>query len=123
VELDSTKISYFLIFLKKEDIAMDFNAKPDWIGTPRKHSYEENGILYKSLSVDFTLPDDDNRYKLVVQTTEQNGISSTRYEFKQYGTAPGRQKPFMMDMDYAWENETIPLIDRILNDPYVQAFL
>ncbi|WP_028402089.1 DUF3910 family protein [Ectobacillus panaciterrae] len=102
---------------------MNLNAKPDWIGTPRQHAYEENGIQHKAVSVDFTLENDDNRYKLVMQTTIRDGVSSASYELKQYGTAPGRQKPFMMDTDYVWEDQTIPLIDTILNDPYVQSFL
>ncbi|MFX3622934.1 MAG: DUF3910 family protein [Ectobacillus sp.] len=102
---------------------MDTQAKIDWIGTPRRHSYEENRAQHFSMSVDFTLEQDDNRYKLIMQTVSQNGRSNTTYEIKQYGTKPGAQKPFIIDTGYTFKNETIPLIEAILQDPYVASFL
>jgi hypothetical protein len=98
---------------------MNLQQKPDWIGTPRTHEYEENGQRYKMISIDFTLENDDARYKLVITANERETI----YEFKQYITKEGKQKPFLTATDYVWKNETIPLIDAILADPYVQEIL
>ncbi|WP_379970530.1 DUF3910 family protein [Ectobacillus sp. sgz5001026] len=95
------------------------DIKPDWVGTPRKHSYEENGIIHTAISIDFSLRGDDTRYKLVIQIEGEN----KRYEIKQYGSIKGAQKPFLKDTDYRYENKTSPLIDAILSDPYVQYFL
>lgn len=95
------------------------DTKPDWVGTPRKHSYEEGGITHTGISIDFSLPNDDTRYKLVLQIEGETWC----YEIKQYGHAPGAQKPFLKDTAYRYENKTVPLIDAILSDPYVQHFL
>lgn len=101
---------------------MNIDAHVDWIGTARQHAYEENGVHHHASSIDFTLTDDDNRYKLVIYITKDN-TTSTRYEIKQYGTKPGRNKPFLMDTEYVFENKPIPLIETILRDPYVQTSL
>lgn len=95
------------------------DTKPDWVGTPRKHSYTEDGNLHTAISIDFSLSGDDSRYKLVMHIEGEN----KRYEIKQYGTALGAQKPFLKDTDYRYENKTTLLIDAILSDPYVQHFL
>ncbi|MFD3446584.1 DUF3910 family protein [Microbacteriaceae bacterium 4G12] len=97
---------------------MNINAKVDWVGTPRRYTYVENEIEYDALSIDFTLQDDDERYKLLILKYEQE----TRYEIKQYRVKPGKQKPYPVDTDYVFTNKTIPLIDTILQDPYVQSY-
>ncbi|WP_416828351.1 DUF3910 family protein [Ectobacillus polymachus] len=98
------------------------DTKPDWIGTPRKHTYEKEGIAHTDISIDFSIPNDDTRYKLIVQIKEGT-TKTSHYEIKQYGVAAGAQKPFLQDTNYVFENKTISLIDAILSDSYVQHFL
>ncbi|WP_026594001.1 DUF3910 family protein [Bacillus sp. UNC437CL72CviS29] len=87
---------------------MNLNAKIDWIGTPKPY--------HDGTTIDFSLEHDDNRYKLIVLNYDQ----SVQYKFVQYGIKPGSQKPFPIDIPF--QEEMLPLIERILQDPYVQAF-
>ncbi|EEL48414.1 DUF3910 family protein [Bacillus mycoides] len=94
---------------------MNPNAKVDWIGTPKPYIYKDD-VTYDATAIDFSLEKDDNRYKLIVLKHEQ----SFQYKFVQYGTKPGSQKPFPIDIPF--QDGMFPLVERILQDPYVQAF-
>ncbi|WP_459501882.1 DUF3910 family protein [Bacillus sp. C1] len=87
---------------------MNVHAKTDWIGTPKPYN--------DGYTIDFSLEQDDNRYKLMVRRHDQ----SVPYKLVQYGTKPGSQKPFPIDIPF--QEDMLPLIKRILQDPYVQAF-
>ncbi|MEY8349360.1 DUF3910 family protein [Bacillus cereus] len=94
---------------------MNPNATIDWIGTPKPYIYKDD-VTYDATAIDFSLEKDDNRYKLIVLKHEQ----SVQYKFVQYGIKPGSQKPFPIDIPF--QEEMLPLAERILQDPYVQAF-
>ncbi|MBO9129978.1 DUF3910 family protein [Bacillus sp. 165] len=98
---------------------MNLHQKPDWIGTPRTYEYDEDGQHYTMISIDFTLANEDARYKLVITSNDKEAT----YELKQFLTKAGSQKPFLSGTSYIWKNETVPLIDAILADSYVQAVL
>lgn len=95
---------------------MNIHAKVDWIGTPKPYLYKSD-ITYDAVAIDFSLEQDDNRYRLIVQ---QHG-EHIHYKMIQYGIAPGSQKPFPIDIPF--QEDMLPLIERILQDPYVQAVL
>ncbi|KZD30703.1 hypothetical protein BW897_20105 [Bacillus cereus] len=95
---------------------MNLQAKVDWVGTPKPYIYK-NDVTYDAIAIDFSLTNDDNRYKLIVLKSEEN----THYKLVQYGIKPGSQKPFPIDIPF--EQEMLPLIKQILNDTYVQAIL
>ncbi|MES5891562.1 MULTISPECIES: DUF3910 family protein [Bacillus cereus group] len=95
---------------------MNLQAKVDWIGTPKPYIYKDE-VTYDATSIDFSLTNDDNRYKLIVLKSEKN----THYKLVQYGIKPGSPKPFPIDIPF--EQGMLPLIEQILNDPYVQAIL
>ncbi|WP_242247609.1 DUF3910 family protein [Bacillus cereus group sp. BfR-BA-01523] len=95
---------------------MNLQAKVDWVGTPKPYIYKDD-VTYDAIAIDFSLTNDDNRYKLIVLKSEEN----THYKLVQYGIKPGSQKPFPIDIPF--EQEMLPLIEQILNDPYVQAIL
>ncbi|MFB5251719.1 DUF3910 family protein [Bacillus mycoides] len=95
---------------------MNVQAKVDWVGTPKPYIYKDD-VTYDAIAIDFSLANDDNRYKLIVLSHEE----STHYKLVQYGIKPGSQKPFPIDIPF--EQEMLPLIKQILNDPYVQAIL
>ncbi|MBE7147281.1 DUF3910 domain-containing protein [Bacillus mycoides] len=95
---------------------MNVQAKVDWVGTPKPYTYKDD-VTYDAIAIDFSLTSDDNRYKLIVLKSEEN----THYKLVQYGIKPGSQKPFPIDIPF--EQEMLPLIKQILNDPYVQAIL
>ena len=62
---------------------MNVQAKVDWIGTPKPYIYKDE-VTYDATSIDFSLAGDDNRYKLIVLSFEEN----THYKFVQYGSNP-----------------------------------
>ncbi|MBD5796457.1 hypothetical protein BHU24_11915 [Bacillus pseudomycoides] len=93
---------------------MNPHAKIDWIGTPKPYIYKDD-VTYVGATIDFSLEHDDNRYKLIVLKHDQ----SVQYKFVQYGTKPGSQKPFPIDIPF--QEEMLLLVERILQDPYVQA--
>ncbi|KFM98519.1 DUF3910 domain-containing protein [Bacillus clarus] len=95
---------------------MNFEAKVDWIGTPKPYIYKDD-ITYDAVAIDFSLVQDDNRYKLVVLNDQKH----THYKMVQYGIKPGSQKPFPIDIPF--QKEMLPLVEQILCDPYVQAIL
>ncbi|MEK7018988.1 MULTISPECIES: DUF3910 family protein [Bacillus] len=95
---------------------MNVQAKVDWVGTPKPYIYKDD-VTYDAIAIDFSLANDDNRYKLIVLKSEEH----THYKLVQYGIKPGSQKPFPIDIPF--EQEMLPLIEQILNDPYVQAIL
>ncbi|PFQ48277.1 hypothetical protein COK05_08360 [Bacillus cereus] len=95
---------------------MNVQAKVDWIGTPKPYIYKDE-VTYDATSIDFSLTNDDNRYKLIVLKSENN----THYKIVQYGIKPGSQKPFPIDIPF--EQNMLPIIEQILHDPYVQAIL
>lgn len=92
---------------------MNIHAKPDWIGTPRRYYEEQTEVL----AIDFSLENNDNRYRLIIRT---NG-TGVQYECKQYGVKPGSQKPYPIDIPFT--NDMMPLVETILQDPYVKACL
>ncbi|HEK9101237.1 TPA: DUF3910 family protein [Bacillus pseudomycoides] len=94
---------------------MNLNAKVDWIGTPKPYIYKDD-VTYDATAIDFSLEKDDNRYKLIVLKHDQ----SLQYKFVQYGIKPGSHKPFPIDIPF--QEEMLPLVERILQDPYVRAF-
>ncbi|WP_410984254.1 DUF3910 family protein [Bacillus cereus] len=94
---------------------MNPNTKVDWIGTPKPYIYKDD-VTYNATAIDFSLEHDDNRYKLIVLKHDQ----SVQYKFVQYGIKPGSQKPFPIDIPL--QEEMLPLVERILQDPYVRAF-
>ncbi len=110
--------SWLLFFYNsyKEVMSMNVQAKVDWVGTPKPYIYKDD-VTYDAIAIDFSLTNDDNRYKLIVLYHEEN----THYKLVQYGIKPGSQKPFPIDIPF--EQEMLPLIEQILNDPYVQAIL
>ena len=110
--------SWLLFFYNtyKEVTSMNLQAKVDWVGTPKPYIYKDD-VTYDAIAIDFSLTNDDNRYKLIVLKSEEN----THYKLVQYGIKPGSQKPFPIDIPF--EQEMLPLIEQILNDPYVQAIL
>lgn len=110
--------SWLLFFYNsyKEVMSMNVQAKVDWVGTPKPYIYKDD-VTYDAIAIDFSLANDDNRYKLIVLSHEEN----THYKLVQYGIKPGSQKPFPIDIPF--EQEMLPLIEQILNDPYVQAIL
>lgn len=110
--------SWLLFFYNsyKEVMSMNVQAKVDWVGTPKPYIYKDD-VTYDAIAIDFSLTNDDNRYKLIVLKSEEN----THYKLVQYGIKPGSQKPFPIDIPF--EQEMLPLIEQILNDPYVQAIL
>jgi hypothetical protein len=110
--------SWLLFFYNsyKEVMSMNVQAKVDWVGTPKPYTYKDD-VTYDAIAIDFSLTSDDNRYKLIVLKSEEN----THYKLVQYGIKPGSQKPFPIDIPF--EQEMLPLIKQILNDPYVQAIL
>ncbi|CAM3950202.1 DUF3910 family protein [Bacillus paramycoides] len=95
---------------------MNSQAKVDWVGTPKPYIYKDD-VTYNAIAIDFSLTNDDNRYKLIVLGHEAN----THYKIVQYGIKPGSQKPFPIDIPF--DQEMLPLVEQILNDPYVQAIL
>ncbi|PFJ17398.1 hypothetical protein COD67_09565 [Bacillus cereus] len=95
---------------------MNVHEKVDWIGTPKPYIYK-NEVTYDATSIDFSLANDDNRYKLIMLNSEGN----THYKIVQYGIKPGSQKPFPIDIPF--EQDMLPIIEQILHDPYVQAIL
>lgn len=100
----------------EEAIIMNAQAKVDWIGTPKPYIYKDE-VTYDATSIDFSLAGDDNRYKLIVLGHEGN----IHYKIVQYGIKPGSQKPFPIDIPF--EQAMLPLVEQIVNDPYVQATL
>ncbi|MFV0915408.1 DUF3910 family protein, partial [Enterococcus faecium] len=50
---------------------MNVQAKVDWIGTPKPYIYKDE-VTYDATSIDFSLAGDDNRYKLIVLSFEEN---------------------------------------------------
>ncbi|UOY91109.1 hypothetical protein MUG87_11070 [Ectobacillus sp. JY-23] len=78
---------------------MNVNATPDWIGLPRKQDH--------TLFVDFTLTDDDARYKLIVEDNVPRIL--------QYKPIPGRPKPLLEPASYVPE-EAEALIRFILSN-------
>lgn len=110
--------SWLLFFYNsyKEVMSMNVQAKVDWVGTPKPYIYKDD-VTYDAIAIDFSLANDDNRYKLIVLKSEEN----THYKIVQYGIKPGSQKPFPIDIPF--EQGMLPLIEQILNDPYVQAIL
>ncbi|PHA01318.1 hypothetical protein COE51_04885 [Bacillus pseudomycoides] len=97
---------------------MNINAKVDWIGTPTPYIYKDD-VTYDATAIDFSLEHDDNRYRLIV-LQQDKGV---QYKIIQYGVKPGGQKPFPIDTGHHYKNKTIPLIEMILQDPYVQSVL
>lgn len=97
---------------------MDINANVDWIGTPTPYIYKD-AVTYDATAIDFSLEHDDNRYRLIIL---QRG-KDVEYRIIQYGVKPGGQKPFPIDTGFHFKNKTIPLIEMILQDPYVQSIL
>ncbi|EJS74862.1 DUF3910 family protein [Bacillus cereus] len=95
---------------------MNVQAKVDWIGTPKPYIYKDE-VTYDANSIDFSLTNDDNRYKLIVLSHEEN----THYKIVQYGIKPGSQKPFPIDIPF--EQDMLLIVEQILHDPYVQAIL
>ncbi|WP_346817721.1 DUF3910 family protein [Bacillus paramobilis] len=95
---------------------MNVQAKVDWIGTSKPYIYKDE-VTYDATSIDFSLAGDDNRYKLIVLSFEEN----THYKIVQYGIKPGSQKPFPIDIPF--EQNMLPIIEQILHDPYVQAIV
>ncbi|MED1409463.1 MULTISPECIES: DUF3910 family protein [Bacillus] len=95
---------------------MNLQSAVDWVGTPKPYIYKDD-VTYDAIAIDFSLANDDNRYKLIVLNHEENA----HYKIVQYGITPGSQKPFPIDIPF--EREMLPLIEQILNDPYVQAIL
>ena len=65
---------------------MNVQAKVDWIGTPKPYIYKDE-VTYDATSIDFSLAGDDNRYKLIVLSFEEN----THYKFVQYGVKPAHK--------------------------------
>lgn len=110
--------SWLLFFynIYKEVTSMNLQEKVDWVGTPKPYIYKDD-VTYDAIAIDFSLANDDNRYKLIVLGHEEN----THYKIVQYGIKPGSQKPFPIDIPF--EQGMLPLIEQILNDPYVQAIL
>lgn len=110
--------SWLLFFYNsyKEVMSMNVQAKVDWVGTPKPYIYKDD-VTYDAIAIDFSLTNDDNRYKLIVLKSEEN----THYKLVRYGIKPGSQKPFPIDIPF--EQEMLPLIKQILNDPYVEAIL
>lgn len=92
---------------------MNIHAKPDWIGTPRRYHDEQTEVI----AIDFSLENNDNRYRLIMRTSS----TGVHYECKQYGVKPGAQKPYPIDIPFT--HEMLPLVETILQDPYVQACL
>ncbi|MDM5157307.1 DUF3910 family protein [Bacillus sp. DX1.1] len=95
---------------------MNINAKVDWIGTPKPYIYKDD-VTYDATAIDFSLEHDDNRYKFIVFKHD----TSVQYKLVQYGIKPGSQKPFPIEIPF--QAEMLPLIEKILQDPYVQAIL
>ncbi|MEH7459925.1 DUF3910 family protein [Bacillus sp. JJ1127] len=93
---------------------MNVRAKIDWIGTPKPYIYKDD-VTYDATAIDFSLEQDDNRYKLIVLKHHEK----IHYKIVQYGIKPGSQKPFPIDIPF--QEEMLPLVERILQDPYVQA--
>lgn len=110
--------SWLLFFynIYKEVTSMNLQAKVDWVGTPKPYIYKDD-VTYNAIAIDFSLTNDDNRYKLIVLGHEAN----THYKIVQYGIKPGSQKPFPINIPF--NQEMLPLVEQILNDPYVQAIL
>lgn len=110
--------SWLLFFynIYKEVTSMNLQEKVDWVGTPKPYIYKDD-VTYDAIAIDFSLANDDNRYKLIVLGHEEN----THYKIVQYGIKPGSQKPFPIDIPF--EQGMLPLIEQILNNPYVQAIL
>lgn len=110
--------SWLLFFynIYKEVTSMNLQAKVDWVGTPKPYIYKDD-VTYDAIAIDFSLTNDDNRYKLIVLNYEEN----THYKIVQYGIKPGSQKPFPIDIPF--EREMLTLVEQIVNDPYVQAIL
>jgi len=52
-------------------MSMNVQAKVDWIGTPKPYIYKDE-VTYDATSIDFSLTNDDNRYKLIVLSSEEN---------------------------------------------------
>ncbi|MDM5190818.1 DUF3910 family protein [Bacillus sp. DX4.1] len=95
---------------------MNINAKVDWIGTPKPYIYKDD-VAYDAIAIDFSLEHDDKRYKLIALQRGEH----VQYKLVQYGVKPGSQKPFPIDLPF--KDEMLPLIEGILQDPYVQAIL
>lgn len=110
--------SWLLFFynIYKEVTSMNLQEKVDWVGTPKPYIYKDD-VTYDAIAIDFSLTNDDNRYKLIVLNYEEN----THYKIVQYGIKPGSQKPFPIDIPF--EREMLTLVEQIVNDPYVQAIL
>lgn len=92
---------------------MNIHAKPDWIGTFRRYYEEQTEVL----AIDFSLENNDNRYRLIIRTNS----TGVQYKCKQYGVKPGSQKPYPIDIPFT--NDMMPLVETILQDPYVKACL
>ncbi len=45
---------------------MNLQAKIDWIGTPKSYLYKDDDMTYDATSIDFSIEQDDNRYKLLI---------------------------------------------------------
>ncbi|ABS23965.1 DUF3910 family protein [Bacillus cytotoxicus] len=96
---------------------MNLQAKIDWIGTPKSYLYKDDDMTYDATSIDFSIEQDDNRYKLLILKHDEK----THYKMIQYGVKPGSQKPFPIDIPF--RTDMLPFINKILQDPYVQAVL
>ncbi len=110
--------SWLLFFYNsyKGVMSMNIQAKVDWVGTPKPYIYKDD-VTYDAIAIDFSLTNDDNRYKLIVLSDEE----TTHYKLVQYGIKPGSQKPFPIDIPF--EQNMLPIIKQILHDPYVKAVL
>lgn len=97
---------------------MDMNKHVNWIGTPKVYIYEDD-VAYDAVAIDFAIEQDDARYKLII-LKHSNDV---QYKIMKYGIKPGAQKPFPIATGHHYINETIPLIESILQDPYVQMVL
>ena len=95
---------------------MNVQAKVDWIGTPKPYIYKDE-VTYDATSIDFSLTNDDNRYKLIVLSSEEN----THYKNRPIWNQTRLTKPFPIDIPF--EQNMLPIIEQILHDPYVQAIL
>ncbi|WP_369901784.1 DUF3910 family protein [Bacillus manliponensis] len=97
---------------------MDINKPVNWIGTPKAYIYKDD-ITYDAVAIDFAVEQDDARYKLIILKHHND----MQYKIIKYGVKPGAQKPFPIDTGQHYKNETNPLIESILQDPYVQMVL
>ncbi|MCP8967708.1 DUF3910 family protein [Ectobacillus ponti] len=87
---------------------MNLQETPDWIGTPRVPGETQ-------FMVDFTLPHDDGRYKLIAD--------GHQLEIKAYEVKPGAPKPSLRGTSFVPGESLPPAISAIFADPYVRAVL